>query len=273
MQRVVLLIYHGFGHFNACFKLAKILQEKYDVVFAGYRYFEQYVTDQGFQFYSLRTVPFGLGFEAWVNETEKKKNIYWHTLKDRWAGRLYDLRRHELHQLIIDTVPHYVLIDSWQCTDFIVLYPYLKNQPIKTGFIQTMLPTQLQKNIPPVNSLVLPGNITAIRMAHHMFKWHKLKQRCWNTIRFLGQTNERIIRKQLQANHVPAVYVSTHASLLPVAFQNIDEFILTPSEFDFKTSQEVAARHYTGFLQDRLRHESPTRQYLKTEEIVIEKLK
>src|SRR5688500_18822704 len=95
-ERVVLLIYHGKGHFNACFKLAKILQERYEVTFAGFAYFKEHVALQRFDFFSLKTVPFGLGFERWVNITEKKKNIHWNVIKDRWRDRLYHMRERDL---------------------------------------------------------------------------------------------------------------------------------------------------------------------------------
>ena len=81
MRTIVFITYHGIGHFNACFKIAKILQAEYNIVFAGLSLFKEYVEGQGFTYYSLQTVPFGLGFEQWLNTVEKKKNIYFHSLQ------------------------------------------------------------------------------------------------------------------------------------------------------------------------------------------------
>lgn len=78
LPRVVFLMYHGQGHFNPCFRLAKILRAENEVVFAGHSYFKNYVENQGFRYHALQTVPFGLGFESWFNSIEKKKYLLAH---------------------------------------------------------------------------------------------------------------------------------------------------------------------------------------------------
>src|SRR5690606_13788210 len=101
-------------------------------------FFNEYVTHQGFAYYPLRTVPFGLGVETWVNTVAKKKFVYWHTLHDRWTNRLYYDRQKELTHMVENLNPDAILIDSLQSTDFIVLYEWLKHRPIRIGFFQTM---------------------------------------------------------------------------------------------------------------------------------------
>src|SRR5688572_16318065 len=84
MARVVLLVYHGAGHINPLLKPARVLEANHEVFFAGFAFFKDHVESQGFKFFPLHTVPFGLGFESWVNTVEKKTLVYWNALKDKW---------------------------------------------------------------------------------------------------------------------------------------------------------------------------------------------
>ncbi len=73
-RRIVFLPYHGFGHINPCLPLAALLREAGNyVMFAGVAYFRQHLTQQGYAYHTLRTVPFGMSFERWHNTQQKKK--------------------------------------------------------------------------------------------------------------------------------------------------------------------------------------------------------
>ena len=74
-KRIAFILYHGTGHFNACFHLARKLKEQHDVTFAGVEFFKHYVESQGFQYYPFRSVPFGLNLENWINKIKKKKLV------------------------------------------------------------------------------------------------------------------------------------------------------------------------------------------------------
>src|SRR6185295_13633008 len=133
-----------------------------------------HIEQQGFHYYSLRTVPFGLGFEPWVNTVEKKNNIYFHSLKDRWTDRLYQLRETELQTLLEELDPACILIDYLQSTDVVVIYPEAKKRRIKIGLVQTMLPQRVRKDCPPINSLVFPGDRHGISNARKWFYFVQL---------------------------------------------------------------------------------------------------
>src|SRR6187431_1956456 len=127
-KRIAFIIYHGTGHFNACFHLAKKFKQDHDVIFAGVEYFKKYVEDQGFKYYTLKSVPFGLNLENWVNEVAEKKFIWWQSLKDRWSDRLYLHRETDFKEFINGFNPNYILVDSLQSTDFIAMYPLIKGK-------------------------------------------------------------------------------------------------------------------------------------------------
>jgi zeaxanthin glucosyltransferase len=265
-------MYHGMGHFNACFKMARMLSKEYDVVFAGAEYFENYMKGQGFIYYSLKSLPFGMGFEKWINEQKKSKHLYFDVLKDRWTNQLYSDREAELLQLMYDVEPNYLFIDSNQSTDFIILYKYLKTQKTKIAFIQTMLPTTVQKNYPPLNSLALPNEETEIKKAVNKFKWTRFKKLLRQKLQFFGMDDLTIIKRNIRKNRIPKKYISHELAVIGFPFLNIDEFVTAPAEFDFP-NEIKAKRHYIGFMLNASRIEISDIEYFKVDEEIRKKTK
>jgi zeaxanthin glucosyltransferase len=252
---IVLLIYHGHGHFNACFRLAKTLQSEFRIVFAGHIFFNKYVQSQGFTFHALRTVPFGLGFEKWVNTIEKKKNIQLQTLKDRWHNRLFKLRQSELNEMVDTLTPDYIFIDSWQSTDFIVLYPKLKKGNIRVLTLHTMLSTKLESGIPPLNSSTLPSNKLAVMLSMLNFKLAQFTKQALQWLRYFGKNDSSMVALQIEKNHIPKKYFYKKGALFSIGIDCLDEIILVPSEFEFPLKQKTSLQHYLGFMSDNQRLE------------------
>src|SRR5690349_10436802 len=130
---VLFLIYHGKSHFISCFNLARSIENTHTAVFAGVEFFSAFVKAQGFAYYPLKTVPFGIGLEKWYNSVTNRKPIYWKTIVDRWKDRLYHLRRKELTQLVLTVNPTHILLDSLQASDFIVLHKLIVSRGITFG--------------------------------------------------------------------------------------------------------------------------------------------
>jgi zeaxanthin glucosyltransferase len=273
MHRILFLLYHGQGHFNACLRPAKVLRQNYEVIFSGHAFFQRHLEEQDFRYYPLKSVPFALGFENWVNTIEHKKFIYWHSLKDRWNDRLYKVRETELLEMIQAIKPDYLLIDSWQSTDFIVLFPYLKTRGIKIGFIQTMLPTVISSEIPPINSEVLPDDKLAVKKAHRQFHWKQLKSSVLQKIKYFGRDDTQLIKKRIRLNNISKKYLSSKKSLFTLFFEQIPELVLAPKEFDFIAIPPAREHHYVGFMPDSTRLEHGEASYAASRNQIQTKLK
>jgi zeaxanthin glucosyltransferase len=255
-ERVILLIYHGKGHLNATLGVAKILAEQYDVIFAGFPVFKNYIEGQGFPYFPLNTLPFGLGFERWLNIQEKKNLIPWQVLKDRFTDRLHYLRAQELY-LMTDTIkPQYILIDAWQSTDFIALYPKLKETNVKVGFIQTMLSTRMLDDKPPLNSAADISDQAVVQRTLSESRKKKRKKKLIDKIRFLGMDTDAMIKRRIRLNRIPDKYVSRDASVFAPVFNHVPEFILMPREFDYPNSDALPHQHFVGSLIDHDRIET-----------------
>lgn len=244
--RVVFLHYHGFGHLNPCFPLASILsREGYDVTFAGVEYFKVHVVARGFSFYPLKSVPFGMGFEKWVNTIERKKYVYLSNLKDRYTDRLYKQREAGLIKLVNDIRPDIILLDGTQSTDFIVLYPHLGN--ICFGIVHAMFPTHVLQGRPPVNSGAFPEDDASVATAVRQLRTSKLKKRMIQKMTYLGFDDKYLVERRLRINKIPRSYCSDVLSLFNFQTRNITEFILAPREFDFPNFKVEPWQHYIGF--------------------------
>lgn len=261
-QRVVILSFHGFGHINACLKLGRILQEaNYEVFFAGAGYFRQYTLSQNFPYYLLKSVPFGLGLETWVNKIEKKKHPYLSSLLDRVTDRLYKKRKSDLFWMLEELKPHTVLIDSFQATDFIVMHSLLKSQGIKVAIVHTTIPLYKVPGRPPMNSDAFPHEKEAFNTAVLNIKWNHFKNKLKKKITSFGFGDKFIIRRRLRKNRIPREYVSKAPALLNFVVREVDEFIIVPLEFDFLGSNVTPLQHYLGFMLNVHRTDQGDREY------------
>src|SRR6187402_1165991 len=111
-KRVIFLCYHGIGHINPCLPLARLLEKQgHTVTIATAAHFNGYVTRAGFTHYALKSVPFGLGFETWVNKERKSRFLYWSNLCDRYRDQLYRERESDLKLLVTKLKPDVVFFD------------------------------------------------------------------------------------------------------------------------------------------------------------------
>jgi zeaxanthin glucosyltransferase len=260
--RVVFMPYHGFGHYNPCLKIAHAFRKDHEVYFAGHAFFKQHILDQGFKFYSLQTVPFGMGFEYWANTTAKKKNPYWASVKDRWSDTLYYLREAELKKMLEALNPEYLLIDPWQSTDFVALYPSLKGSEVKTAFFHATLPTSVEKNIPPMSILFSNDSETEIAKTHRAFSLNRLKKEIVEKIKFFGADQDFMIRRRIKKNHLPEELVSSKKTFLGQPVFNMPEFICAPAEFNFASEERNVFQHYIGFQPYLERRQTPDEKFL-----------
>src|SRR5258708_30339186 len=176
-------------------------------------------------------------------------------MKDRWTDRLYKLREAELGNLLKEIRPECILIDFLQSTDFVVLYPYAKAHGIKIAFIQTMLPQVLRKDTPPINSLAVPEDKRGVQLALFSFHMIRFAKLLMAGIKYFGKVSPVLIHRRFRINQINKSYRSTRVAPLSVHFENIDEFILAPREFDFPRTSISVFEHYVGFMFDEERRE------------------
>lgn len=249
VKRVVFLCYHGFGHINPCFPLARLLiGQGHRITLATSAFFNGYVTRSGFDHYPLKTVPFGLGFEYWTNQQRKKRFIYWSALLDRINDRLYHEREQELTTLLDTLRPDIIFVDATQATDFIILHPLMQKRHVRCAMLHPMFPTHVLPGRPPANSAIWPGDKVAERRAlkqmMRKLNYVDLKQR----IAYFGFSDRYIIDRRLRRNQTPKNFRLQLPTLFDFQVTDVPDIIPAPKEFDYPHFEVPAQHHYIGFM-------------------------
>lgn len=268
MEKVIFLVYHGMGHLNACLGLARSLKSQFQVTLACDSFFENYVKAQGFYFHGLNSVPFGLGFEKWKVNNLKRSFRLVHELKYRKEDELYRLRYQDLMKLLHFWKPNYVLIDSLQSTDFIVIFNELKRRRIKVAFIQTMLSTVIAKGYPELNNPYNPQRPMAVRNFQKKAEWQWKLTSLLAKIKYLGYDNQFLVKRNFKRNNLPVRYYSKKRSVAGRAFNHVPELILAPEEFEYENYNRQSYQFHVGFALDNQRTEISDSRYLE----VLEKI-
>jgi zeaxanthin glucosyltransferase len=253
---VLFLIYHGKSHFISCFYLARSIQHTHSVAFAGVEFFNGFVRSQGFNYYPLKTVPFGIGLEQWYNSVTNRKPVYWKTIVDRWTDRLYHLRRKELAQLIFTINPTHIVVDSLQASDFIVLHKIIASRDIRFGLLHSMLPATYSRSTLPLNSNAIPENEQQILQAFRTERLNEWKQRWKQRFRYFGLCDTDILRRRIRRNKIPKSFISDEPSLFYPVLKGIPEFVMANPEFSFNDVNLNPLRHYLGSQIDISRRDT-----------------
>jgi UDP:flavonoid glycosyltransferase YjiC (YdhE family) len=253
---VLFLIYHGKSHFISCFHLARAIQHTHTVAFAGVEFFNGFVRSQGFSYYSLKTVPFGIGLEQWYNSVTNRKPVYWKTIVDRWTDRLYHLRRKELTQLMFTINPTHIVVDSLQASDFIPLYKIIASRDIRFGLLHNMLPATYSKTTLPLNSMTVPENEQQILQAYRAERLKEWKRRWKQRFKYFGLCDTDILKRRIRRNKIPKSFISDEPSLFYPVLQGIPEFVMTNPELNFNAVNLNPLRYYLGSRIDISRRDT-----------------
>jgi zeaxanthin glucosyltransferase len=221
MQRpsVLILPFHGIGHFNALFGVARALSRTHDVVFAGTGYFYKHVDSNGFPYITLSSYPFGLGLENWIHESRKSKHVRLRSALDRWKDTLYHERKAELAALLDGLKPVHVLIDSQQATDLIVIKSI--DPTTKVSLVTLTPPYLLLPGLEPVNGVGLQKNLENIRAKRWRQRW-----------KYFGIDDRSVVDRRLKRNNL-AHLKDDYPSLINFAAKNVDHYVLIYKQYDF----------------------------------------
>ncbi len=237
--------------------MANILQNHgYNVVVASLGNLRLSVQSQGFRFHSLTTVAFGMGVEIHLANLKKSREPYLDSLLYRVSNKLYHERAKELTDLLRAVKPDVILLDSFLSTDFVILYPWLKQHGTKCFFVQTMLSTRLNLLAPPLFSGLLPTNRKNVEKSWKTWQRQKAWLRVRDCFKYLGKDDLSLIRKALKTNKVPDTFTLDVNRLFHVGFSNVPELILAPLELEFSADAMHPDLHYVGSLLTTQREET-----------------
>lgn len=241
-DHILILPFHGIGHFNGLFGVARALQKTHEVVFAGAAYFHKHVYSAGFPYRILSSYPFGLGLEQWIHEVRKTNGALLSNIYDRWTDKMYNLRNAELAKVLAEIKPVHVILDAQQATDAIVLRTI--DPSLKISIVHVAPPYLLIPGLPPANSRAMPDDPKAIARAHRKSKGAIVGKAWRQKLKYLGMDDRTLIARRLRRNKLSDMK-SPFTSLITFAVKGLDQYVLTYREFDFD-HPELKDLRYVG---------------------------
>ena len=257
----------AYGHLNPSFRVASQLRASgYRVVYAcdGQLELLRHIAKQGFAINPVQSYPFGVGIDETLNADRAES--YLETLLDRFTGQSRASRTADLQRLLTELRPSLIFIDAFFSTDFILLYPMLQRQPAQVVVLQTMLPTYDDDGqTPPLTSPLVRGQAsqTAIRRAWNRYYRQRFWQRLWQSLKYLGQTNKRLVARAWQQNQLPQQHGLRYDKTFQVGINNLPEWILAPQALDWPNRPLQPFQRYAGSQIDTDRCEELAPVYQK----------
>ena len=227
------------SHLNATLYVAHLISPKYKVIYATYSSSETIIVSNGYEFFQLKSVPFGIGNEELVNKSLNSNSIYLDSLIDRLSNGIYEYRAKELINMVETLTPSILFIDIFLSTDFIILYPTIRKNKIKIVFIQTMLSTRTVEGIPLIDSKKEYINDFRIKIEHSERCILKYIIHILNCLKWLGRDDLSLIKSKFLSNKIPNKYEMMKSNFYNITFDNILELITAPKELEF-------AQNYSG---------------------------
>ncbi|KAA9355161.1 glycosyltransferase family 1 protein [Larkinella humicola] len=254
----------AYGHLNLTFKLARQLQsDGYQIVYGylGKPELAQQIHRQGFAVHWLQSLPFGIGVEEATHK--EKSESYLESLLDRFTDKTFRARSADLQRTVEALKPALIFVDSYYSTDFIVLYPFIKDKGIEVILLQTMLSTYEDAATPPLNSQRIPGqdSVGAIRRAWRTYYRNRAFKQLGQTLLYLGRSNHRIIRQKFRQNGLPDDHRIRRDKTFYTGFDNLPEWILYPRAFEFPQRTLHPFQQHLGLMIDAERVENPSSSY------------
>ncbi len=235
------------GHLNATFGLARSAVQQGDrVVYGLPSELHPYVSVVGFECVRLESFPFALNGEQILDKYTTQSRIkYLDNLLDRFYDKFYENRQKTLISVLEQIKPTIIFLDSFQSTDFIILYPELKRRKIRFAFIQTMLSLHQQADNLPLFCDIVPTPKTNFIFYWQKYYFVRYLKNIWNNLRFLGRNNQSMVKRKFYQQHIPDKYLYDYQQIHRVGFRNIPEFIVSPLGLEF-CKTKLSYQYYVG---------------------------
>lgn len=245
-----------FSHINSFFGIARALESKdVELIFAVPEKYCKYIDEQGHKYVVLDGVPFGLGYEDTLSQSEIGKKSYIRAFLNRFTNRIFIDRKRKLDLICNTFLPDYLFFDAFASTDLVILYDFIENRKAKFFAVQTMASTYVNDYCLPLSSSKQFKVQRLIR-----FEWIRLRlSKAWSEflqkILYLGNSNAYIIRKNCRLQGVDEKFKINSGNCFQVAFTNAPEIVLVPSKFDLGKNISILNQIHLGYMMDKSRTE------------------
>ena len=255
MESVLFIPYIIESHLVPTLGMAKLLREKYRVVYALPKKFQWFAQLHGYEYANLESVPFAFGYEPVLRRAEGSKSVYRDSFRDRKNGRIAKHRRKKLREIVDNVQPVFIFSDILSSTDFILLFSYLKEKNAAFAIHNPMLSTYTINNIPRIGSSLMIDEQAKTSLEHLSIKLITGVFNLRQSILYPFNTDRHLIKREFEKNHIPHRYHLAADNHFTKLFEQVPEIITAPEELEFVTGKKKENQFYVGPLIDEKRSE------------------
>jgi len=246
MATIIFAIADSISHYNASYKIANQLRNHgHKIIYIGDSIKrKKEVEGQDFEFQIIYS-DFFKSFETSGKKgfLNRLSNIGGH-LKNLAAYRRAVIKGDEIQKVIESLKPDLFIIDVFHIIHAISIWKY----GIKTMLLQTYVATDKDKNVPPLNSGLIPSGSFLNKLLIE-FAWLRLFVRrkvlsVFNYIIFLGLDKASLLRDVVKRSGLKPGELNYERCFHP-GLKNLPELILCAQEFDFPRENR-ANRYFVG---------------------------
>ncbi|MEM9885013.1 MAG: glycosyltransferase [Bacteroidota bacterium] len=255
-KRVLFWMHSAVSHIISITRIANILQsEGYDIYIASHytEDIKKYIKNQNFIYLGMKSLPFGVNWEAVHALKKDSKNVKSDVLKYKFEDKLYIERKREIADVVIHLQFNIIFIDSMLATEFIILYEFYVHKT-KFAFLQTMFLTNISRTRAGLNSGILPtDNFYRLKclmglILHHAKRYSKYMV-------YLGRDDVTNVKKKWRILDKEKAYPIDKNRCFNIGFKNVPEFILASEEADLFARLKSKNQYYVGFKVNTNREE------------------
>jgi UDP:flavonoid glycosyltransferase YjiC (YdhE family) len=233
------------SHLLPSFYLANVLRQQYDIHYAtGYPVLTELVEAQGFRPVNMTTERFASGVDALrayvANKQKVNFRFFKNAIRDSFYRKVYLERQKELKQMLDTVQPDVIFIDIFSATDFLVLYPHLRN--IHVAFVNPMLTTYNLEKYPNVVNDTMPVK----RKQYGLRYWfHRLSPVPFLAL-LVGYNPKWQLNWVYRRYNIPEQFRVTKENSTVRIMPGVPELLMAPLELEFEPAVRRPNQHYMG---------------------------
>jgi len=248
MLTILFDIFPATGHYNATFKLAKLLSKRgHRIVYIGPAEFSEKINSFGFEFHIIN--PHILDPDIAEHGLLVFFLEHFLALFSRAKRGVVIERMNEYDDLIRKYSPDLLVLDDHYIYKAVFYHKY----KTKVIAVQSMIAKERDKRIPPFQSTVIPNFKFGCKLLiSSLWLIHLIKKRkdlLLNKTLAFGQDGFSVTKKLAIDYGFPFRENINHQLSLGAGFKNIPVFKLSPRDFDFPR-QPIWNHYYVGPLVD-----------------------
>ena len=255
-MNLLVLVHPSKSHINALRKPLRVLKnEGHSITICSSRPDPKTFKELGIDFYFLKSMPFGSGFEGLINRGRKHRHLENYMM--RFSDYFFKKRKTGIIKLLKEVNPDVVLVDILYATDAYLLHTLKENRQMRVFYFSTKASLDRTITTPPINCYEIPRSKEQVAKLWSGYNTRQFWKEIKEGIQYLFHDDHSILKEKIKKDTTFLQdYPLINKDFVGRKFGNIPILMLIPKEFEFQPISPNKDQHYIGFQFDE-RQEFP----------------